>query len=229
MRKIAAELGLSVATKKDSQDVCFINNDLLSDNALDTSNKKYVEFIKEFELGKNYKEKIAKGELSLDEIDKFPFFRKGEFVDENGSVLGYHNGIINYTIGQRKGLNIAFGERKFVKAINVEKNQVVLSDNESLMSSDFKIYDIVFSGKTLEELNGKCSYISKLRYRHEGTVCDVDFTSFDYETQIKGGASNKNFAICHLKEPVRAITNGQAAVFYDDKDRIMFGGRILCE
>lgn len=216
VRKIAAELGLKVATKKDSQDVCFINDD-------------YAEFIKEFELGKGYKEKIAKGELSLAEIEKFPFFRKGEFVDENGVVLGYHKGIINYTIGQRKGLNIAFGERKFVKAINVEKNQVVLSDNESLKSSDFKIYDIVFSGKTLAELNGKCTYNAKLRYRHEGTACDIDFTSFDYDNQIKNGASLNNFAVCHLSEPVRAITNGQAAVFYDDKDRIMFGGRILCD
>ena len=216
VRKIAAELGLKVATKKDSQDVCFINDD-------------YAEFIKEFELGKGYKEKIAKGELSLAEIEKFPFFRKGEFVDENGVVLGYHKGIINYTIGQRKGLNIAFGERKFVKAIDVEKNRVVLSDNESLKSSDFKIYDIVFSGKALEELNGKCTYNAKLRYRHEGTACDVDFTSFDYDNQIKNGASLNNFAVCHLSEPVRAITNGQAAVFYDDKDRIMFGGRILCD
>ena len=216
VRKIAAELGLKGAVKKDSQDVCFIKDD-------------YAEFIKEFELGKDYKEKIAKGELSLAEIEKFPFFNKGEFVDENGVVLGYHKGIINYTIGQRKGLNIAFGERKFVKAINVEKNQVVLSDNESLKSSDFKIYDIVYSGKTLNELNDKCTYIAKLRYRHEGTACDIDFTSFDYDGQIKNGASLRNFATCHLSEPVRAITNGQAAVFYDDKDRIMFGGRILCD
>ena len=233
VRKIAAELNLKVATKKDSQDVCFINTNIVSDDKLkndDTAlNKKYAEFIKEFELGKNYKERIAKGELSIAEIEKFPFFKSGEFIDESGVVLGYHNGIINYTIGQRKGLNIAFGERKFVKAINVEKNQVVLSSNENLMSSDFKIYDIVFSGKSFDETKGSCSYIAKLRYRHEGTICVLDFNSFDYEMQKKSGANIKNYAICHLKEPVRAITNGQAAVFYDNNDRIMFGGRIFCD
>ena len=235
VRKLAKELDLKVADKKDSQDVCFIKNDLSSnlvndtDKNIDNQRKKYVEFIKEFELGKDYKERIAKGELNLSEIDKFPFFRKGEFIDEKGTVLGYHNGIINYTIGQRKGLNIAFGERRFVKAINIEKNQVVLSTNESLMSTDFKIYDIVFSGKANDELQNKCSYIAKLRYRHEGTLCEVDFSSFDYEKQEKNTVSIENAAICHLINPVRAITNGQAAVFYDDEDRIMFGGRIACE
>lgn len=237
VRKIAAELGLKVAEKKDSQDVCFIkawqakdtSSKIDKEEVEDSSNKNYAEFIKEFELGSDYKEKIAKGELNKDAVESFPFFRKGEFVDENGVVLGYHNGIINYTIGQRKGLNIAFGERRFVKTIVAEKNQIVLSDNKSLLSSDFKIYDIVFSGKSFKEIVSKCSYIAKLRYRHEGTVCDIDFSLFDYDKQATYGANDKNFAICHLKEPVRAITNGQAAVFYDEKDRIMFGGRIVCD
>ena len=219
VRKIAAELGLKVAEKKDSQDVCFIEH----------SKKKYSEYIKEFELGKDYRERIVKGELSLDKIEEFPFFRKGEFVDEDGKVLAYHDGIINYTIGQRKGLNIAFGERKFVKAINVDKNQVVLSSNDGLMSRNFKIYDIIFSGKSIDALGDMCSYITKLRYRHEGTLCDIDFSKFDYNDQIINGANDKNFASCHLSEPDRAITNGQAAVFYDEQDRIIFGGRIICD
>ena len=231
VRKIAEGLGLSVANKKDSQDVCFINDD-------------YKEFIKEFELGQDYKEKIARGELKDSDIERFAFFRPGEFVDTKGNVLGYHKGIINYTIGQRRGIDIAFGERKFVVKIDVEKNQVVLGDNEELYSSDFRIYDIVFGGAgshssplqdsgkqssglfVANQFEKKHVLIAKLRYRHDGTMCDIDFSSFDMKKQMIEGASRDNFAMCHLHEPVRAITRGQAAVFYDENENILFGGRI---
>ena len=240
VRAIAKDLELPNATAKDSQDVCFIASPL-----------DYKEFIKQFELGPDYKERIARGELSKDDIEKLPFLKKGEFVDTQGKVLGFHNGIINYTVGQRRGVNIAFGERKFVVRIDAEKNQVVLGSNEELFSDRFKIYDLVFSGYNagaksatrMGELCGptgeairmgelraraltkracraKCdkvplgcepvTYIAKLRYRHEGTPCDVDLSTLE----------------CRLHEPVRAITPGQSAVFYDDEGRIMFGGRI---
>ena len=200
VRKLAEDLGLPNAAAKDSQDVCFIQNEI-----------NYKEFIKQFELGRDYKDKIAKGELSPNAIDELPFFRKGEFVDTKGNVLGFHNGIINYTIGQRRGINIAFGDRRFVVKIDVEKNQVVLGTNEDLLSDEFKIYDLVFSGyRKVDYDNKKCEAIAKLRYRHEGTICDVDFSTLK----------------CKLHEPVRAITPGQAAVFYDNEGRILFGGRI---
>ena len=105
VRNIASTLGLTVANKKDSQDVCFISNTLSA--PLD-----YKEFIKRYEFGDDYKEKIALGKIKEEDILSKPYFRKGEFVDTNGNVLGFHNGIINYTIGQRKGINIAFGEYK---------------------------------------------------------------------------------------------------------------------
>ena len=159
VRKIAAELNLEVANKKDSQDVCFIND-------ID-----YKEFIKRYEFGDDYKEKIARGLLKEEEILSRPYFRKGEFVDLNGNVLGFHNGIINYTIGQRKGLNIAFGERKFVVRIDAEKNQIILGSNDDLMSSDFIIRDVVYSGHD-ENVIGKKFY-AKLRYRHDGTLCEI--------------------------------------------------------
>lgn len=200
VRQIAAELNLKVANKKDSQDVCFIND-------ID-----YKEFIKRYEFGDDYKEKIARGLLKENEILSRPYFKKGEFVDLAGNVLGFHNGIINYTIGQRKGLNIAFGERKFVVRIDAEKNQVVLGDNDDLMSSDFSIRDVVFSGHD-ENVIGKKFY-AKLRYRHEGTLCEIV-------------GDNKGVFTCHLSSPVRAITSGQSAVFYDEDGRVMFGGIII--
>ena len=213
VREIAKELGLSVADKKDSQDVCFIKSIT------------YQEFIKRFEFGNDYREKIAKGLLSNDEIESKKCFSKGEFVDRDGKVLGFHDGIINYTIGQRKGLNIAFGERKFVVNIDANNNQVVLGNNDDLMSINFKIYDIVFSGISKDEMLSKIvgtdkTFYAKLRYRHDGTLCKV------VNTDVMAGNDDLVLS-CELLSKVRAITKGQAAVFYDENDNIMFGGRIL--
>lgn len=245
VRKIATDVGLSVAYKKDSQDVCFINN------------ISYQEFIKRYEFGDDYREKIAKGNLKESEILSKPYFKKGEFVDIDGKVVGFHNGIINYTIGQRKGLNIAFGERKFVADIDVEKNQVVLADNDDLLKDYFFVSDIVFSGASEAELKERIESIdlksnnensntqkestsvnfkrfyAKLRYRHDGTECDaIDIINSDNLNQReKNNLNYYNFdklvLKCHLVAPVRAITPGQSAVFYDDEGCVMFGGRIL--
>lgn len=213
VREIAKELGLSVADKKDSQDVCFIKSIT------------YQEFIKRFEFGSNYRERIANGLLNSDEIESKKCFSKGEFIDKNGKVLGFHDGIINYTVGQRKGLNIAFGERKFVVNINADNNQVVLGNNDDLMSLAFKIYDVVFSGISKDEMLSSIvgtdkTFYAKLRYRHDGTLCKI--VSANVAT-----ASNDLILNCELLSKVRAITRGQAAVFYDENDNIMFGGRIL--
>ena len=213
VRRVAKDLGLSVADKKDSQDVCFI------------SDISYQEFIKRFEFGDDYREKIARGELKEEEILSKPFFKKGEFVDTNGNVLGFHSGIINYTIGQRRGINIAFGERKFVVKIDVEKNQVVLGDNDDLLSSDFEIYDTVFSGMSEEDLSNAKSLAAKLRYRHDGT--EATFVGENLGSSRMGELCEPHILKFHLTYPVRAITPGQSAVFYNDNNLIMFGGRII--
>ena len=234
VRKIAAELGLSVADKKDSQDVCFI--DASTASPLD-----YKEFIKRYEFGPDYREKIALGLLKEEDILSKPYFKKGEFVDLDGKVLGYHNGIINYTIGQRKGLNIAFGERKFVVKIDIEKNQVVLGSNDDLFSSEFKMKDVVFSGHD-ENIIGKKFY-AKLRYRHDGTLCEINnkgdgdnycnkrdghsICKCEPLCHCNGESHESNIYTCKLVEPVRAITPGQSAVFYDENGRVMFGGIIV--
>ena len=213
VRKIATELNLKVANKKDSQDVCFIND-------ID-----YKEFIKRYEFGDDYKEKIARGLLKEEEMLSRPYFKKGEFVDLDGDVLGFHNGIINYTIGQRKGLNIAFGSRKFVVKIDAEKNQVVLGDNDDLMSSDFIIRDVVYSGHD-ENVIGKKFY-AKLRYRHDGTLCEIVGANACGAPVGDDTIRPASVLTCHLSSPVRAITPGQSAVFYDEDGRVMFGGIII--
>ena len=221
VRKIASELGLKVADKKDSQDVCFIGvsesvvaSEIVGSSS--TSPINYKEFIKRYEFGPDYKEKIARGQLKEEDILSKPYFKHGEFVDLDGKVLGFHDGIINYTIGQRKGFNIAFGERKFAVKIDAEKNQVVLGSNDDLMSSGFKMKDVVFSGHD-ENVIGKKFY-AKLRYRHDGTLCEI--------VNADSNSDNMIFT-CRLDSPVRAITPGQSAVFYDDEGRVMFGGIIL--
>lgn len=227
VRKIAAELGLKVAEKKDSQDVCFIPNvvraNSISVGASIASPLDYKEYIKRYEFGQDYREKIARGLLKEDEILSKPYFKKGEFVDLDGKVLGYHNGIINYTIGQRKGLNIAFGERKFVVRIDAEKNQVVLGSNNDLMATEFKMKDVVFSGHDENIIGTK--FYAKLRYRHDGTLCEITEAS----PTCRGEHCELESTIytCHLLEPVRAITPGQSAVFYDEEGRVMFGGIIV--
>lgn len=221
VRKIASELGLKVADKKDSQDVCFVGvsefvgaSEIVG--ASSTSPINYKEFIKRYEFGPDYKEKIARGQLKEEDILSKPYFKHGEFVDLDGKVLGFHDGIINYTIGQRKGFNIAFGERKFAVKIDAEKNQVVLGSNDDLMASEFKMKDVVFSGHD-ENVIGKKFY-AKLRYRHDGTLCEI--------VSVDNNSDNMIFT-CRLDSPVRAITPGQSAVFYDDEGRVMFGGIIL--
>lgn len=238
VRNIAAKLGLDVANKKDSQDVCFINSvgtnakpvgaDTIRPTvgASSTSPIDYKEFIKRYEFGSDYREKIALGQLTEDEILSRPYFKKGEFVDLSGKVLGFHNGIINYTVGQRKGFNIAFGERKFVVRIDVEKNQVVLGNNDDLMSSEFKIKDVVFSGHD-ENVIGKKFY-AKLRYRHDGTLCEIVGANPVGADIIRLNHTGEQAVLtCHLLSPVRAITPGQSAVFYDEDGRVMLGGIIV--
>ena len=93
IRQIAKEIDVDTSEKKDSFDLCFIND-------ID-----YIEFIKRREMGDDYRHKIATGLIKEED-----YFAKAKFVDKEGNFLGTNDGIINYTIGQRKGLGTAFGK-----------------------------------------------------------------------------------------------------------------------
>nr|MCR5546509.1 tRNA 2-thiouridine(34) synthase MnmA [Lachnospiraceae bacterium] len=148
IRSIAKKLGMEVADKKDSQDICFIDDD-------------YSDFLEE----------RLHGNLPPE----------GNFVWKDGTVVGRHKGITHYTIGQRKGLNIALGKPVFVKKIVVEKNEVVLGDNEDVFT-DSLVADQwnMISEETLDETK---TYIGKIRYSHKGTECKVKKIS-DTEYQV---------------------------------------------
>lgn len=137
--------------------------------------------------------------------------KKGDFVDLKGNVLGRHNGIIHYTIGQRKGLEIAFQKRMYVVGINIDRNEVVLGDNEDLFSNTLTCKDINLI--SVASLTEPTSATVKIRYSAKPERATL--------IPMKDGSIKVVF-----DEPQRAITPGQSAVFYDDD--IILGGGTIC-
>ncbi len=177
IRKMAKELDLPIASKKDSQDICFVPD------------HDYADFI---EKATNRKSVI------------------GNFVDEEGNILGPHRGLIHYTIGQRKGLGISFAKPLYVKEINADTNEIVLCESESLFTTICFISDVNYM--SVDSITKPIRTYGKIRYSHKGALCTVD--------PIGGG-----WLKCTFDEPQRAMTPGQAAVFYQG-DHILCGGTI---
>ena len=135
---------------------------------------------------------------------------KGNFVDIDGNVLGQHQGLLNYTIGQRRGLNLPMGHRVFVKALRPDTNEVVIAENEDMFTSEVKCTSISFMGTA--DFNDGDEFIGKIRYGHKGTLCRIYKTGDDEIT-------------ARFSDPVRAATPGQALVLYKD-DYVALGGTI---
>ena len=91
----------------------------------------------------------------------------GNFVDVNGNVIGRHNGIIHYTVGQRKGLGLAMGHPVFVVAIRPETNEVVIGENSDVFSKTLYAKNVNFM--SIEKLEGSMRATGKIRYSHGGT------------------------------------------------------------
>ena len=177
IRQIAEEIGLPVATKHDSQDICFVPD------------HDYASFITQ-ETGKESK--------------------PGNFVDEEGNIMGQHRGLIHYTNGQRKGLGISSSTHIFVKELRPQTNEVVLCKSERLFSRDCHVDNINYMAE--EKLTGPVKAIGKIRYSHAGAPCTL-------YPQPDGTL------LAQFDEPQRAMTPGQAAVFYQD-DHVLCGGTI---
>ena len=136
---------------------------------------------------------------------------EGDFVDKDGNNLGKHQGIIHYTIGQRKGLGKTFGKPMYVVHIDSETNRVTLGPNEDLFVDHFTAGNLNFISK--EKLDGPMEVTVKTRYKQAevpATIYPVDMNS----------------VFVKFKEKQRAVTPGQAAVFYQD-DIVVGGGKIL--
>ncbi|MBO4887480.1 MAG: tRNA 2-thiouridine(34) synthase MnmA [Firmicutes bacterium] len=139
---------------------------------------------------------------------------EGNFVDESGKILGKHKGIIYYTVGQRKGLGIAFGHPVYVKEIRKETNEVVLGDDASLYSSELFCTDVSFLSIPELKSGEKTTCIAKIRYQHDGTMAEIESIGQD---SIR----------VSFHEPVRAAAPGQSVVFYHPDGYVIGGGMIV--
>ena len=135
----------------------------------------------------------------------------GDFTAESGKILGQHKGITHYTVGQRKGLGVPSNEPLYVKAIDPARNRVVLSGNAALYSRTLTAGDLNWIAWDTPPRQFQCS--AKTRYRQTEQPCTVTVTA-------EGRAE-----VC-FDMPQRAITPGQAVVFYEG-DTVLGGGTIL--
>ena len=178
VRDIAREIGLPVAEKKDSQEICFI-----PDN--------------------DYK-------TCLNKVLPPSAFRKGKVFHADGSYLGEHTGIQNYTIGQRKGLGISLGKPAYVVALDAKRNRVILGDNEHLMADTLTASDNnYFIDVPIDE---PFAVEAKIRYRAQAAPATL--------LRHADGTSTVTFA-----EPQRAITPGQYVAYYIND--LLIGGGII--
>lgn len=136
---------------------------------------------------------------------------EGDFITPDGQVIGRHKGIINYTIGQRRGLNLSMGHPVFVLAIRPETNEVVIGNSDQVYST--KLYANNLNFMSIPDLESDMKVTGKIRYNHKGSTCTIN--KIDDDT-----------IECVFDEPQRAITPGQAVVFYN-KDIVVGGGTIM--
>ncbi|MBQ2848314.1 MAG: tRNA 2-thiouridine(34) synthase MnmA [Clostridia bacterium] len=135
---------------------------------------------------------------------------KGNFIDKDGNVLGEHSGIINYTIGQRKGLG-AFGKPMFVTAMNAADNTVTIGENGSQYSIGFVADRTNFI--SVEALTEPIRANVKIRFKAKEQPALIT-------------PNNDGSVTVIFDEPQRSVTPGQSAVFYDG-DVVVGGGRIV--
>lgn len=153
-------------------------------------NGRYVEFIE-----KNFK------------IDANP----GNFVDTQGNILGRHNGILNYTVGQRKGLGVTFGKPMYVLGMNAATNTVILGEESEQYSNELIATNLNFI--PFESISTEIDVTAKIRYQAKPE-----------KARITPLTSDKVKVIFAQKQ--RSITPGQSIVFYDGD--IVVGGGIIC-
>lgn len=181
VREIAREKGLSMASKHDSEDICFVKSGEHA-NFIKTRNPELV--------------------------------KPGTFVDQDGHKLGEHDGIVNFTQGQRRGLGVALGERTYVTEIKPETRQVVLGKNADLMRTTVELRD----ANWLMSLDHETINREGMR-----VDCKVRHSPFTSEAIIK--KIDKDTATLYFPEGVRAPAKGQSAVCYLEGDVV--GGGVI--
>jgi tRNA-specific 2-thiouridylase len=181
IRKMALEMGFThLANKRESYDICFI-----PDN--------------------DYRFFLQRHVPDLEK--RCP---PGNFIDANGKTLGTHQGYPFYTIGQRKGLVLAFGVPKYVCKINPQTHEITLGDKQDLLADQLLVSHYNLS--KYEHLPDNFTGETKIRYRDAGQLSQVVQTG--------------DFLRITFQNPVSAITPGQSAVVYEGND-VVAGGVIV--
>ena len=178
IREKAEELGLPVAKRPESQEICFVpDND-------------YVSFVKE---------RIPEA------------FRPGFIVDIENRILGKHNGVLHFTIGQRRGMKIAAPHPLYVLDIRSSKNTIVVGTNDKLYKRSLLASRINLIAKV--KITKPLAVKAKIRYKHKETKAILKLLDLDR-------------ALVEFEKAQRAVTPGQAVVFYDG-DTVIGGGTIV--
>jgi tRNA-specific 2-thiouridylase len=179
VRRIAAELGLAVAAKPDSYEICFVP-------------------------GNNYSQFL---EAYLDEQQETTSAKPGDLVSSNGTILGRHAGVHQFTVGQRKGLGVATGSPLYVLDINPENRQVTVGEDRELYRRE-----LVASGArwiTGEPPADPVRVEARIRNKHTPAPAWAEALPDD-RLRVT------------FDEPQRAITPGQSVVLYQDE--LVLGG-----
>ncbi len=208
-RALAAELGLRVAEKPDSQDICFVPQG------------KYQAVV----------EKLRPGAIE-----------PGDIVHVDGRVMGRHDGVINFTVGQRRGLGVATGEPLFVVKLDAPSKRVIVGPRDSLGVSRIALKDVNWIGECVAsegELNGREILVRVRSTRppvpaklHYGALAPSPANSAGRKTTLISTVSKENAGetpALHkwsvlLDVPEEGVAPGQAAVFYDTHSTRVLGG-----
>ncbi len=187
VREAARRARLPVAEKPESQEICFVPKG------------DYVQFIEAYQR-----------EQGLAASPNSDNDSQGELVTTSGELLGHHDGVHRFTVGQRRGLGIAAGRPLYVVDIDAVSRRVIVGDEEELRRSACQVRDVNWVSCAVPE--APIEAMVKIRYRHEPASAVVKPV----------GPSRVNV---RFVEPQRAITPGQAAVFYSE-ERLLGGGWI---
>lgn len=182
VRELARQHGLALAEKPDSQEICFVPNG---------DYKRFIDAYLE-----------EQGEALPD--------TSGELVTTTGEVVGAHNGIHNFTVGQRKGLGVATGSPLYVIQLKGDANQVIVGSGEELLLRTLIAKRLNWI--SIPELTEPIRVTAKIRHRHEASAATVE-------------PLNSDEALVTFDAAQRAITPGQAVVFYQG-DIVVGGGWI---
>src|SRR5579885_2782063 len=202
VRAMAAERGMSIASKAESQEICFVaQND-------------YRGFIERYAQLDEREPVVAGARINVATSSRpIQIPRPGPIYNQDGQELGRHRGLAYYTIGQRKGLGLTSTEPLHVLSIDAERNALVVGPASALEKTGFTVGKMHYvSGETPTE-----PFRAKVRIRYKAPEQEAEVTP------LPG-----NRVHVELLHPQRAITPGQAAVFYggEEGDEVLCGGII---